>query len=59
MSGYDNELYNTELAGWNTDTIQAVAQMGKHRIEKIWMNFDSGILGWIGETENEQIHKKA
>ncbi len=59
LSGYDNELYNTELAGWNTDAIQAVAQMGKHRIEKIWMNFDSGILGWIGEAENEQIHKKA
>lgn len=39
LSGYDNELYNSELSDWYTDTITAQAQFGKSRIEKIWMNF--------------------
>lgn len=39
ISGYDNELYNFELADWNTDTVETTAQMGLRRIEKIWMNF--------------------
>lgn len=47
LSGYDNELYNTELSGWDTDTVQTIAQMGKHRTEKLWINFDSGILKFL------------
>lgn len=39
ISGYDNELYNRELNGWYTDSINAQAQFGKSRIEKIWLNF--------------------
>lgn len=39
ISGYDSELYNAELAGWRTDEIKTTAQMGKHRTEKIWMNY--------------------
>ena len=39
ISGYDNELYNTKLAGWTTAEIETLAQMGKKRIEKIWFNF--------------------
>ena len=39
LSGYDNEIYNTELQGWRTDVKPTTAQMGKHRVEKIWMNF--------------------
>lgn len=39
ISGYDNELYNKELDGWFTDTVNAQAQFGKSRKEKIWMNF--------------------
>ncbi len=39
ISGYDNELYNNELTDWNTDEKTTTAQMGLHRVEKIWMNF--------------------
>ena len=40
MSGYDNPLYNEALAGWNTDEKKTTAQMGKHRVEKLWFNFE-------------------
>lgn len=39
ISSYDNELYNDMLDGWRTDEKPTIAQMGRHRIEKIWMNF--------------------
>lgn len=40
ISGYDNELYNSRLKGWNTAEKKSTAQMGLYRVEKIWMNFD-------------------
>lgn len=40
ISGYDSELYNRELEGWSTDTVRTTAQMGFHRTEKIWANFE-------------------
>lgn len=40
ISGYDNELYNDMLSNWQTDEINTIAQMGLHRTEKIWMNFE-------------------
>lgn len=46
LSGYDNELYNLELADWNTAEKQTTAQMGLHRVEKLWMNFDNEITLW-------------
>ena len=39
LSGYDNDLYNEILLGWRTDEKHTTAQMGLHRVEKIWMNF--------------------
>jgi len=39
ISGYDNELYNAELAGWYSAEIETLAQMGKKRTEKIWFNY--------------------
>ena len=39
ISGYDNELYNNALNGWHTAEIETTAQMGKHRTEKLWMNY--------------------
>lgn len=44
LSGYDNELYNRVLKGWNTAEKKTTAQMGLHRTEKIWMNFDRGLF---------------
>ncbi len=32
-------MYNEALAGWNTDEKTTTAQMGLHRVEKLWMNF--------------------
>lgn len=40
ISGYDNEMYNERLSGWNTDEKPAMAQFGKRRTEKIWFNFE-------------------
>ena len=39
LSGYDNDLYNEMLAGWRTDEKPTTVQLGKHRTEKLWMNF--------------------
>lgn len=44
LSGYDNDLYNSELKGWFTAEKQTTAQMGLHRVEKLWMNFNPGIM---------------
>ena len=40
ISGYDNHLYNEMLSGWYTDELETTAQMGLHRTEKVWMNFE-------------------
>lgn len=39
LSGYDNEMYNDILHDWRTDEKPTTAQMGLHRVEKVWMNF--------------------
>lgn len=43
LSGYDSELYNDYLAGWRTAEKNTTAQMGVHRVEKLWMNFENGV----------------
>lgn len=40
LSGYDNQIYNDNLAGWHTDTINTFASNAKPRTEKLWMNFE-------------------
>lgn len=40
ISGYDSELYNRVLKDWSTDTKETTAQLGLHRTEKIWANFE-------------------
>ena len=40
LSGYDNDLYNKALSDWSTAEIETIAQMGLHRTEKIWFNFE-------------------
>ena len=49
LSGYDNPLYNEALDGWSTDEKQTTAQMGKHRVEKLWFNFECGLNGFYGD----------
>lgn len=43
LSGYDNDLYNSELSDWYTAEKVTIAQMGLHRTEKLWMNFQPEI----------------
>jgi len=41
LSGYDNSMYNKVLSEWNMAEKETTAQMGLHRIEKIWFNFEA------------------
>lgn len=44
ISAYDNELYNSVLQGWYTDTKITNTQLGKKRKEKLYMNFCPPLL---------------
>lgn len=46
LSAYDNELYNTYLKDWYTAEIKTIAQAGKHRVEKIYMNYQPDLLSF-------------
>ena len=45
-SGYDNDMYNNTLQGWNKVQKATIAEGGRARIETLWMNY---------EIENGQI----
>lgn len=40
ISGYDNDLYNNMLTGWNKAYKQTNAEGGLRRTEVIWMNYE-------------------
>lgn len=40
ISGYDNNLYNTVLSGWNKVQKNTRAEGGRKRTETLWMNYD-------------------
>lgn len=44
LSGYDNELYSSELSEWTTAEKSTIAQMGLPRTEKLWMNFELNLF---------------
>lgn len=44
LSGYDNDLYNSKLFNWVTAEKETIAQMGLHRTEKLWMNFELNLF---------------
>lgn len=39
LSGYDNDLYNTTLKGWDKASMAGHADGAKKRTETIWMNY--------------------
>ena len=39
ISGYDSELYDNMLAGWERHEAVSYTQSGEKRIEVIWMNY--------------------
>jgi DNA adenine methylase len=43
ISGYENDLYNDYLSGWNKEHKHTSAENGLPRTETIWMNYDSKI----------------
>ncbi len=40
LSGYDNDLYNAMLNGWNKVQKNTLAEGGRKRTETLWMNYD-------------------
>lgn len=40
LSGYDNELYHTNLKDWKKITIKTQAEKGSVRKEVLWMNYE-------------------
>lgn len=40
LSGYDNEMYNDMLCGWNRAETNSQAENGLSRTEVIWYNYD-------------------
>ena len=57
LSGYDNDLYNSELYDWHTEEKKTTAQMGLHRTEKIWMNFESA-SGQVQQALLDRLDEK-
>jgi len=41
ISGYENELYNEMLNGWNKVQKDTLAEGGRRRIETLWMNYSN------------------
>lgn len=46
LSAYDSDLYNTRLKDWYTDEKKTTVQMGKHRTEKLYMNYQPDLLSF-------------
>lgn len=42
LSGYDNDMYNSMLPGWNKVQKRTQAEAGIPRIETLWMNYEIG-----------------
>lgn len=40
ISGYDNELYNNRLQGWNREETTCYSQVCSKKREVLWMNFE-------------------
>lgn len=43
ISGYDSELYNKYLDGWNKKTFSSNAEYGGKRTEVVWMNYKTEV----------------
>ena len=41
LSGYDNELYNDTLIGWDKLQMDARCEGGGARTETLWVNFET------------------
>ena len=50
LSGYENDMYNAMLPGWNKVQKKTQAEAGLLRTETLWMNYD------IGQVELQLIY---
>ena len=41
LSGYESEMYNDYLAGWEKLQFSSCAEHGKPRVETVWMNYQT------------------
>ena len=41
ISGYESDMYNSYLKGWNKATFLSCAEHGKPRVEVVWMNYET------------------
>ena len=41
ISGYESDLYNEMLSGWNKSTFRSNAEYGGNRTEIVWMNYEA------------------
>ena len=42
ISGYESEMYNDYLSGWQKMHFKSCAEQGSPRTETIWMNYSMG-----------------
>lgn len=47
LSGYENEMYNDYLSGWNKVHKNTRAENGLFRTETLWMNYDIGQIEMV------------
>ena len=40
LSGYESEMYNDYLNGWEKKQFSSCAEHGKPRMETVWMNYE-------------------
>lgn len=40
ISGYESEMYNDYLNGWEKKQFSSCAEHGKPRMETVWMNYE-------------------
>ena len=54
ISGYESELYNEYLRGWNKEYFTSCAEQGKPRQEVVWMNYEYHVQMTLGDMEVEK-----
>lgn len=58
ISGYDSDMYNSRLKGWEKESFMSCAEHGKPRKETVWMNYEPfrqmTLLDFPGVTPRER-----
>lgn len=49
LSGYESDMYNDYLAGWEKKQFASCAEHGKSRTETVWMNYKADLQMNFGD----------